>query len=462
MAPSMFPRCRLLLVLFFVAVFSGQHCLALPAGNARIGGMSLRRRSNDRLGFGSSSQSGTSSGNLSRTQAGGIRIGGASSVVDSFLNEIKSGEVTSKVASDKKVLGLAFREQKSSPSSLNRRIDIKSSEINGSISDDVVQALLNDDDLVDTILLTNPDDDSRPAKKVQLSDSFTQLDSLLKVLDSNGVSVNNGAHVLEVDSDGSDSGPIFTLKKLTPIETASAQRLFNSDGEEVAVENQYQGYGIGDSSNNTAAMGSALNQSGTTGLSRYTVVGFSTTVDPLFGRSASITTSAVTGKSFGKTSPAAATDTLEDLADRYGTTVEDIVLLNNLPSEDVDITGLILDIPSDLSTIGFACDDSGDCGDTGVEQGDTMSEIAEKFGVSVDWLLEMNGVTDPNFVFDDLTKLQIPGRRPAGADPLPEALPTNTQLEQADYGAYTNFEETYQVEGAAAPLFQNSFRRSFE
>ena len=107
-------RCRLLLVLFFVAAFSGQYCLALPAGNARIGGMSLRRRSNDRLGFGSSSQSGTSSGNLSRTQAGGIRIGGASSVVDSFLNEIKSGEVTSKVASDKKVLGLAFREQKSS------------------------------------------------------------------------------------------------------------------------------------------------------------------------------------------------------------------------------------------------------------------------------------------------------------------------------------------------------------
>ena len=121
------------------------------------------------------------------------------------------------------------------------------------------------------------------------------------------------------------------------------------------------------------------------------------------------------GISFGMTSPVTAGTTLADLAHQYGTSVEALLLLNDLSTDHVDITGLEIEIPADITTIGLVNNLAGK----------TPSTVAAEFNINVDWLMELNGIIDADSVFDEDTHLLIAGIQPLGATVLPELLEVN-------------------------------------
>jgi LysM repeat protein len=143
---------------------------------------------------------------------------------------------------------------------------------------------------------------------------------------------------------------------------------------------------------------------------------------------------------------------LADLAAIYGTTVQELMLANNISSPDVDISGLPLTIPADLSTVGYE----------EAIQGDTPTIMAQRYGMDLSWLLDLNALSDPNQILAVGTKIRIPGRRPKGSSVLPPAKPQPPELEYADYGAYTTYEVTYYVRGSLTPLFQRTLLEAFQ
>lgn len=79
-------------------------------------------------------------------------------------------------------------------------------------------------------------------------------------------------------------------------------------------------------------------------------------------------------------------DTLWLLANRFGTTVDAIMRLNGLTSDNLQI-GQVLQIPSGQSTSYF---------DYTVRSGDTLWLLANRFGTTVDAIMQLNGLTNDN------------------------------------------------------------------
>jgi len=117
--------------------------------------------------------------------------------------------------------------------------------------------------------------------------------------------------------------------------------------------------------------------------------------------------------------------------------------VNNITNPSQDIQGLSLVVPADFSTVGSVILDSES----------TPTQLAKRYGISVAWLLDLNGLTDPEQRLNIGNSVYIPGLRPLGSPPLPAAKPFNNNLEYADYGAYTSYSVTYHVEGSLVPLF---------
>lgn len=85
-------------------------------------------------------------------------------------------------------------------------------------------------------------------------------------------------------------------------------------------------------------------------------------------------------------------DTLYSIAYRFGTTVEAIMALNNLPSADDISVGQVLKItgtPSPTSDTPL---------EYTVQLGDTLFSIAQRFGTTVDAIGYANGIVNPWFI----------------------------------------------------------------
>ena len=95
------------------------------------------------------------------------------------------------------------------------------------------------------------------------------------------------------------------------------------------------------------------------------------------------------GSGSGITYVVQAGDTLSGIAARFGTTVAELVSLNNISDPNLIYVGQVLKIPS-----------SGNSSRTyTVQAGDTLSGIAAKFGTTVANLVTLNNISDPNLIY---------------------------------------------------------------
>ncbi|GAB6099043.1 hypothetical protein JCM16358_09220 [Halanaerocella petrolearia] len=82
-------------------------------------------------------------------------------------------------------------------------------------------------------------------------------------------------------------------------------------------------------------------------------------------------------------------DTLYGIADRFNTTVSNILAFNDISDPDMIYPGQELTIPeSPPEAIIYT-----------VEQGDTLYSIAQEYGTQVDTIVEFNYLSDPNQIY---------------------------------------------------------------
>jgi LysM repeat protein len=113
-------------------------------------------------------------------------------------------------------------------------------------------------------------------------------------------------------------------------------------------------------------------------------------------------------------------DTLARIARAHGVTVASIVAANGLASADHIVVGQKLIIPGGSS--GSAPAPAPAAARYVVRSGDTLANIAARFGVSVNAITRANGITNPNLIYPGM-KLTIPGAKGGGSAPAPAPAP---------------------------------------
>lgn len=112
-------------------------------------------------------------------------------------------------------------------------------------------------------------------------------------------------------------------------------------------------------------------------------------------------------------------ETLSEIADRHGVSLTRLMQANGISNPNLVVAGQSLRLPGSSA----AAAGSSRGGSVTVQPGDTLSDIANRQGVSLNQLMRANGITNPNLVVAG-QKLVLPGSRQATATAAPRALPT--------------------------------------
>ncbi len=91
-------------------------------------------------------------------------------------------------------------------------------------------------------------------------------------------------------------------------------------------------------------------------------------------------------------------DTLSAIARRYGTTVQEIVDINNIQNPDLIYPGEKLRILTNSTIPGSEERGTGSIIYT-VQRGNTLSQIAREYHVSVEHIVELNDIKNPNLIY---------------------------------------------------------------
>ncbi len=91
-------------------------------------------------------------------------------------------------------------------------------------------------------------------------------------------------------------------------------------------------------------------------------------------------------------------DTLSAIARRYGTTVQEIVDINNIQNPDLIYPGEKLRILTNSTIPGSEERGTGSIIYT-VQRGNTLSQIAREYHVSVEHIVELNDIENPNLIY---------------------------------------------------------------
>ena len=81
-------------------------------------------------------------------------------------------------------------------------------------------------------------------------------------------------------------------------------------------------------------------------------------------------------------------DTLSEIAQKYNISVSELVKLNNIQNPNLIYIGPILKIKTNNSNIVYT-----------VKKGDTLSEIAQKYNTSVSELVRLNNIQNPDYIY---------------------------------------------------------------
>ena len=122
-------------------------------------------------------------------------------------------------------------------------------------------------------------------------------------------------------------------------------------------------------------------------------------------------------------------DTLSEIAARHGMTVEELAQANGIVNPDLILSGQVLVVPGGAGAHAELPPAAATGGETYVVQaGDTLSEIAERFSVPLAALTEKNGLADPHLIVEGQV-LALPV--PESALVAPVAPETEAILETA-------------------------------
>lgn len=91
-------------------------------------------------------------------------------------------------------------------------------------------------------------------------------------------------------------------------------------------------------------------------------------------------------------------DTLSEIANRYGTTVQELVNINGIANPNLIYPGETIRIATNSTTHGSETRGTGSIIYT-VQRGNTLSQIANAYGVTVSHLVEMNNIKNPNLIY---------------------------------------------------------------
>ena len=105
-------------------------------------------------------------------------------------------------------------------------------------------------------------------------------------------------------------------------------------------------------------------------------------------------------------------ETLSEIAERHGTTVQRLMQLNNLRSPQDLWAGSRIQVPGAGGSSGRAGISAAGSGNYTVKSGETLSEIAERYGTSVERLMQLNGLRSPQDLWAG-SRIQVPGASPA-------------------------------------------------
>jgi LysM repeat protein len=119
-------------------------------------------------------------------------------------------------------------------------------------------------------------------------------------------------------------------------------------------------------------------------------------------------------------------ETISELAERFGTTTNRLLQLNNISDPKLVIAGTRIAVPGRAVTAPAAA--GRNSGEYVVQSGETLSHIADRYNTSVDRLVAINKLSDPNMVAEgSRIKLQAPpAPKPApkqAAKPKPKPKP---------------------------------------
>ena len=102
-------------------------------------------------------------------------------------------------------------------------------------------------------------------------------------------------------------------------------------------------------------------------------------------------------------------DTLSDIADRQGISLNQLMQANGITNPDMVVAGQKLVLPGSRRATAAAAPRELPTAPYTVKSGETISEIADRFGTSTERLIQLNGISNPNLVVAG-TRLAIPGR----------------------------------------------------
>lgn len=98
-------------------------------------------------------------------------------------------------------------------------------------------------------------------------------------------------------------------------------------------------------------------------------------------------------------------DTLFEIASKYGTTVQEIANVNNITNPNLIYPGQVLRILTNSTVSSEETRGAGSITYT-VQRGNTLSQIAMAYGVSVEHMIELNNIQNPNLIYPN-QKLRI-------------------------------------------------------
>lgn len=390
-------------------------CFAQQSGE---GGLRFSNRKNDIVRMSSGATAGIQSAGSAAVSGGGINVGSASSDVAQELNPISSAifndgvnslVVAGNSADWAKVVSLQRRTPVNSRE-LSRKVDGSN---DSPVNSPLINLLQGQPNWVETITKENLKDPLKPIKSVQFTEAYEQLTTLLGQRDQNtGKHVLQGVTISQMIDDNNHG-----LTEVHPVGHFLAWKQLpnSSKAEEVFVSPDFRKH-ESTSQDRTSLNLESLQSSGSDMTdSRFTVVGFNKTPDPMEGKVSSISAFAANTKTVGSLRATRGADgtspSLENIALQFGVSIQQLMQANGITDPRQDIEGLTLVVPADFSTV-----DS-----IKLEAPSSPVELANLYGLSVEWLLDLNGINNPQQLLVAGSTFYVPGVKPLKAINIIEA-----------------------------------------